>query len=300
MTASSALPAAEEAKIWARRAGRYRKAGRVLDEDALAAEWRAVESERRRAERIALEWVVEWTERQEAAVMEALEEVELTDLSAFVELSADEGRRSVSITDNVKAPLTAERLFDAEAWIEALEEEFPERVLEIIREGWRVASRRIDALEGGFDADRPQVRRAVRRVIRKAKNVPETTQERLRDAIQQGIDADESISRIVSRVEGAFEEAKTSRAETIAQTTTTASFEAGQLERFREAGIETKAWLSQRDSRVRRSHMVADGQQVAIDEAFNVGGVRLQHPGDPEGPADEVINCRCSVRPIVD
>ena len=38
-----------------------------------------------------------------------------------------------------------------------------------------------------------------------------------------------------------------------------------------------------------------DGQAVAVDVYFDVGGTALQYPGDPDGPADEVIQCRCSV-----
>jgi hypothetical protein len=37
-----------------------------------------------------------------------------------------------------------------------------------------------------------------------------------------------------------------------------------------------------------------------MDEKFKVGDAELMFPGDPEGPADEVINCRCAVGYIVD
>jgi hypothetical protein len=37
-----------------------------------------------------------------------------------------------------------------------------------------------------------------------------------------------------------------------------------------------------------------------MDEPFTVGGASLMYPGDPAGPAEEVINCRCCVGFIVD
>ena len=56
----------------------------------------------------------------------------------------------------------------------------------------------------------------------------------------------------------------------------------------------TKKWVSQGDSRVRATHLSADGQIQNINDAFNVGGASLMFPGDPSGPAREVVNCRCS------
>ena len=48
-----------------------------------------------------------------------------------------------------------------------------------------------------------------------------------------------------------------------------------------------KSWLSSSDQGARASHRVADGQIVALDEKFRVGGALLDHPCDPKGPARE-------------
>ncbi|WP_280421158.1 phage minor head protein [Nocardia carnea] len=56
-----------------------------------------------------------------------------------------------------------------------------------------------------------------------------------------------------------------------------------------------KQWLSLHDGRTRASHVHADRQRVPLDAKFRVGGHYLEFPGDPNGPADEVINCRCVV-----
>lgn len=58
-----------------------------------------------------------------------------------------------------------------------------------------------------------------------------------------------------------------------------------------EFGLEMeKGWASARDDRVRDSHAALHGEFVPMDEAFSNG---LMYPGDPDGPAEEVINCRC-------
>lgn len=54
-------------------------------------------------------------------------------------------------------------------------------------------------------------------------------------------------------------------------------------------------WLSERDDRVRPTHITADGQRVPVDEPFWVGGYRMMYPTDSSlgaGP-EEIVNCRC-------
>jgi hypothetical protein len=56
----------------------------------------------------------------------------------------------------------------------------------------------------------------------------------------------------------------------------------------------TETWHTAEDSRVRDSHDTMDGQEIAMGEIFVTGnGVELEYPGDPNGPAEEIINCRC-------
>lgn len=55
-----------------------------------------------------------------------------------------------------------------------------------------------------------------------------------------------------------------------------------------------KVWYATMDHRTRPTHAKANGQQVKMTEAFVVGSSRLQYPGDPSGPGDEVIHCRCT------
>jgi hypothetical protein len=49
------------------------------------------------------------------------------------------------------------------------------------------------------------------------------------------------------------------------------------------------------DSRTRETHRLADGQRVALGQPFIVGGFELAFPGDPDGPPQEVIQCRCTM-----
>jgi len=63
----------------------------------------------------------------------------------------------------------------------------------------------------------------------------------------------------------------------------------------RTGQVLSKFWLSQRDSRVRDSHVSADSQQIPLDGLFRVGSSLLAFPGDWTHGAQlkEIINCRC-------
>lgn len=55
-----------------------------------------------------------------------------------------------------------------------------------------------------------------------------------------------------------------------------------------------KEWFAALDSRVRPDHAAANGQVVDQKDYFKVGGEDLMMPGDSNGSAANVINCRCS------
>lgn len=53
-----------------------------------------------------------------------------------------------------------------------------------------------------------------------------------------------------------------------------------------------KQWDASLDKRTRKSHRHIDGEIRELDEEFSNG---LKYPGDPDGDASEVINCRCAL-----
>lgn len=97
----------------------------------------------------------------------------------------------------------------------------------------------------------------------------------------------------------------TNRARTVARTetigATNAGAFAGAVRRALDVGDDsaTKIWVSTLDARTRTDHVFADQQQVALLQPFMVGGAALMFPGDPSGPADLVVNCRCTLVDVV-
>lgn len=85
------------------------------------------------------------------------------------------------------------------------------------------------------------------------------------------------------------------RAARIARTESGIAGNAGTFDGMKQAGVQKKRWIASRDEKVRHTHEVADAQEVGIDEPFVVGESLLDHPGDPSGPPEEIINCRCAM-----
>ena len=71
----------------------------------------------------------------------------------------------------------------------------------------------------------------------------------------------------------------------------------GHAEELTKRGADmVKVWTATLDRRTRATHRAANGQVRELQELFKVGGAGLMRPGDPRGPAQETIQCRCVAR----
>ena len=88
-----------------------------------------------------------------------------------------------------------------------------------------------------------------------------------------------------------------SRARTVAITEMGGTVNRVRSTEYAAAGIEQHRWVTSNDEKVRESHASVDLEVRSIGEAFSNG---LMRPHDPNGPADEVVNCRCGVVAVVE
>lgn len=113
-------------------------------------------------------------------------------------------------------------------------------------------------------------------------------------SIMNGEDTNQLIKRLQK-----ITEMKLSDITRIARTETTRIENLGRLDAYdvaKKLGYKVyKKWVAVSDSKTRHSHKIADGQTVEIDEDFIVDGERLKCPGDKNGSAGNVINCRCTM-----
>lgn len=105
---------------------------------------------------------------------------------------------------------------------------------------------------------------------------------------------DEQVERMVSRYRERYVKY---RAEVIGRTEALRSAHEGTEEMYRQA-VENgeldpeslvRTWVTARDERVRGSHRALNGEQRGLGEDWN----GLRFPGDPSGPAEETVQCRC-------
>ncbi len=89
------------------------------------------------------------------------------------------------------------------------------------------------------------------------------------------------------------------RTELIARTASIQASNQASNQLFKEWGAPKKEWLTRIDGREREAHHKANRQVVGIDEMFMVGGFPMNAPHDPDAPADLVIQCRCTLLPVL-
>lgn len=131
---------------------------------------------------------------------------------------------------------------------------------------------------------------------KKIKQIVDTTITDIQRIVSGGIDDGLSEIELAKLIRATTPSISGSRAQTIARTETHgAAMFAAQMT-AESTGVEMKReWVSAESDRTRETHAAAHGQIRGMNEPFNVGGASLMYPGDPSGPPEEVINCRCAV-----
>lgn len=118
--------------------------------------------------------------------------------------------------------------------------------------------------------------------------------------ITQGILQGESIDNLAKRVALGTTQQDMNASIRNARTSTTCAQNAGRTRSYQRAvnmGIELyQVWLAALDSRTRSSHRHMDGEKVKVVKGKQVKFSNgLRYPADPDGRAEEVWNCRCTL-----
>lgn len=131
-------------------------------------------------------------------------------------------------------------------------------------------------------------------LLNDAENITQTTirliQEVLSDAALEGWGFDKIVDKLVSP------DFTAKRARLIARTETVGAANAAAIQNAKLTGLPlNKIWIAARDNRTRLHHQEVDNAVVGIDDTFEVGDSLMQYPGDKDGGASEVCNCRCAI-----
>lgn len=122
----------------------------------------------------------------------------------------------------------------------------------------------------------------------------------IRDAIDEGTQQGLGSAQIASLIRDALREEGVTinywRSLRIARTEVMTASNAGSIMGARSLGQPmTKMWIATPYGKYRPEHLALDGTEIDINDKFPVGPVGMDAPHDPNGGADQVINCRCTI-----
>jgi len=130
-----------------------------------------------------------------------------------------------------------------------------------------------------------------------AKVLEKETRERIEGTLIEGMREGENIRDLAARVRAEFDNMSVVRSMRISRTETTVAYNFATHKTYQQQSdiVKKKEWISSRDADVRETHRI-DGQPRGLNEKFSNG---LMYPGENGAPPAEIINCRCTIAPIV-
>jgi HK97 family phage portal protein len=193
---------------------------------------------------------------------------------------------------HVSLKAAVETVYDQETWDQQLSEDV-EPILEaaIERNGRKVA----DELGVEFDPESVVVKAALATQLARVLKVNDATRHKVEEVLTTGALSNADAAEMTEMLSDEFDDMIDSRPGAIGLTEAVAAVNAGRYLGGLNATDKQKVWLALDDPKVRLTHSDADMQQVSVGDYFEVGGAKMLYPGDPSGPAAEVVNCRCSV-----
>lgn len=197
-------------------------------------------------------------------------------------------RQSRSLSGSLKKSGNYADWWDADRW----ERELADDLTPIFqRQAARRGARMVDDLNlsGEFDAER--IENYIKAMaLGKSKAINNVTYRELKAALDGDFD-DEALG---STVEGVFEKAEETRADTSGRSFATALAGFAILEAINQRGNgrqAMKTWIVT-SSNPRAEHAMMDGETVPFDEEFSNGA---KYPGDQVLTPEESCNCQCQV-----
>ena len=249
------------------------------------------------AEQIERSWRA-WLVEVSAAVLEAM----LVAVAAALDAALSAVRRAESIPDPAAAAHEAQQAWDEH------EDDIVE-VLVVHYEATAEASARA-LLEDAGDAREPDLVAEAAQYARDARNrltgVTDDVHAAVSRVIADGIAESHSLEQVRRDIAAVLQiDRWDRRVEAVARTETHAAMSRAQQEGMVYAAGVTgsparRQWLATvTDQRTRPTHRAAHLQERGLHEPYTVGSASLEFPGDPAGPPEEVVLCRCASVPVV-
>ncbi len=123
--------------------------------------------------------------------------------------------------------------------------------------------------------------------------ISQTTINFIEKVLDEAVTNGWTVDRIVKELETS--DITKNRSRMIVRTETVRATNFGSMAAANESEYEViKTWIDVEDNRTRRTHRHASGVGGEKKELLEPYSNGLMFPGDPDGPASETINCRCT------
>lgn len=270
----------------------------LRDENARVAYWKQFDARARKHEKVFIRMVRRLFNNQRKEVLANLEKVAPQIEAQFAGWS----KRKIARYIKQDQKLIKDILFDETKAVKTFEKASNPVIADAFEESGeaQLADLGVDL---SFNLKDPRAEKFIGNKTKMfAKEVNDTTAKELTKTLREGFAEGEGVGKLASRVRKVYDKADRSRSIAIARTEVISSSNAGALEGMKQSKVvKKKEWLSSRDDRVRESHLAPlDGQQTNIGGTFTSNdGNTAQHPGG-FGVAEEDVNCRCSVIPVIE
>lgn len=210
--------------------------------------------------------------------------------------SGKSGSSKITAADPKPRKATVNLNFD----LHNFSERFMTGVNEAAEDSFQVISRGLLSELGEGEEVTPQgvITKFINKRENKVVGCPEEIYKSINSELEAGTQAGDTMDELAKRIQDKFEDISKGRAMVIAQTETQSVYGTAQSNAIKQAGFEKKQWVSYHDDKVRESHEECNDEgAIPVDQPFSNG---LMYPGDPNGPADEVIGCRCYLIAVED
>ena len=242
-------------------AGKQFSSGKGHTQEQRAAIWKAVDSARDEAVEPLQREAAKFIKRMGADVIETLNQ----------------------LTRKAAHDFTLEELLvalDIDLWERDMLIQLEPFLVSIMGEGFTIGAARV-LFEGAFDATATGAATALSNSVSQIVTVPSTFFDSISTVIRNGLDSNASLVDITKDIRAVTGRLSQSQAGRIARTSGGGSFEAGQHQAYRDAGIKKRRLLSSRDARVRDRHALIGVGRVGSGGPFYN---ELTQPSDPTRP----------------
>lgn len=258
--------------------------------DNQTANWYQKDIERRKHEAIFLDTMKSYFAGQKSRVLQslagypedyAIDEGDLRNI--FNELKEQE------ILEKDTKPLTEDAVADA-----------GQAGIDEVRPAKSLRKQEDPDIAGTFDLTDPNVVAWIEsKVARFVTRINDSTKAKIRTLMGHGVEEGWTLRQFADELGAKFDQFNLARSLLIATTEIGGAMNGGSMMGYRQSGVVAKkAWLTARDQIVRQSHYEAESVgAIELNEAFPNG---LDYPLDPAGPASEICNCRCAIKPVVE